>query len=229
MSIKLLDVSYWATCLLALAGLSACGEATQPNPSADMQGKYVLRMVEGWPLPYFDYQSQHHRTGGTLDLNPDERYVKVDHAGDDVKYLTTGDYSLRDGRIVLAADSGHVESYTDSDGILEGGGTVYLREGREIPQEYRWRLYRLHTCDGEAPSYWVPCSETSARGSHVWLGEDGQYHIAEDGAAATHRWTGTYGVSGEEILMAGMPEGRQTGILRNDTLALGTWVYVRLE
>lgn len=222
-------MSHSAICMLFVVGLGGCGEATQPDPFAELRGTYVLKMVEGWPLPYFDYRTQFQRTGGTLELKRGGRYEKNDDAGRLMSYVSTGDYRLQDGRLTLVSDSGHEASYTYSDGTIISERAVYLREGRDIPPEYRWRLYDLHRCGGKVPSLVVPCAGTSVRGSTLWLRDNGEYHIADEGVAATLRMTGAYEITGDEIVMPGAWDNRHIGTLRNDTIELSTWVYVRAE
>lgn len=222
--------SVWPTLtlpLLVLSFLAGC-DIVEPDPASHLRGTYVLRMFQGYPLPYFDYRTQESRLGGFLHLGTRDRYEKVDSAGYG-ELVTTGTFLLRQDKVALVSNAGDVESYEVADGILKSPGAVYVREGREIPPEYTWRLYRLGTCDGLAPTTVDGCGGKPVYASLIWLTDSHRYYLADSGPGATTRRSGSYAMTGEEILMPGMPAERYVGTLRGDSLMLGTWLYLRRE
>lgn len=213
--------------LLVVSFLAGC-DTVEPDPASHLRGTYVLRMFQGYPLPYHDLRTQLSRRGGVLRLGSGDRYEKVDSAFS-WDAVTTGTFLLRQDKVALVSDAGDVESYEVVDGILKSPGAIYIREGREIPPEYSWRLYRLETCDGVAPTTLDGCGGKPVYSSLIWLTDSHRYYLADSGPGATTRRSGSYAVTGEEILMPGMPEERYVGTLRGDSLMLGTWLYLRRE
>lgn len=215
--------------VLLIVGLSGCDGPLSSDPHADLTGRYVLRLHKGWPLPYFDLRTQEVRVSGTLELKRGGRYEQIDDRAGLGELVIVGEFFPRGDRIALVSDEGMVESFSHEDGILISEGAVYIREGRDIPREYRWKRYDLLTCDGVSPSYMTPCPGTSISSSRIWLRDNGRYDLAETGVGATSRWQSMYGLNGEQILMQNMPEDRYVGTLRSDTLTLGTWIYHRID
>lgn len=213
--------------LLVLSFLAGC-DTVEPDPASHLRGTYVLRMFQGYPLPYFDLETRVSRRGGALHLNRGDRYEKVDSAFS-WEAVTTGTFLLRQDKVALVSDAGDVESYEVSDGILKSAGEIYVRERREIPPEYTWRVFRLETCDGQAPTIVEGCGGKPVYSSIIWLMDSHDYYLADSGPGATTRRSGFYAMTGEEILMPGMPEERYVGTLRGDSLMLGTWLYLRRE
>lgn len=212
-----------------LSGLGACGDLGT-DPHADLVGEYTLLIYRSVPLPYSDDRTMELVRSATLRLQHGRRYemrVESHSLG-----WITGTYAVRGDTVVLTSRVGTAERYHHRNETLEGEGSVFVRAGVEIPPEYQYVRYELQTCDGHPVSYMTPCyrrGEYFVYRSTIWLWRSGRYDVADSSVGGTDRDGGSYHLSGDSVTLSRMRSARRSGILRNDTLTLGTFVHLRSQ
>lgn len=219
--------------LLALGVFVACdptaGTRSEPDAFKEVSGTYVMHLYEGWPLPYYDFESQDQRSAGELELLASGEFILVESAAQQ-QIVTEGTFDVRGDSVALVRGAGRETVYHYTSGILQTKRSIFIRRGAEVPEEHRLVRYELATCDGRFPTYAEPCAESTVwSGSTIWLRGDGTYYLWEQSWGPPAQWMSRYELDGDEIVLASMPENRSRGHVRGDSLLLGGWVYVAAE